>query len=160
MEHRVVWLITGAVFGVVVSVYWPHETAQATAVDRTSKIAMVTSRTTVGNSDAVFILDFVTGRLVGAAYNTQSGSFNQLYLRNLAADFQASENAQYAIVPGDVAIPQRGGTASPAGGGLFVAELNSGKIIMYGFPYYQSAGPQGVQTLVPVDGFSFRQVRE
>ncbi len=158
-ESRAAWLVVGAVFGVAVSLYWPTEQVQATSVDRASKIALITSDTTAGNSDAVFVLDFVTGRLVGGAYSTNTGRFNQMYVRNLARDFQVSENAQYAIVPGRVAIPQRGG-GTPANGGIFVAELNSGKVAMYGFPYNQTAGPQPVQTLVPIDFFSFREVQE
>ena len=81
-DTRAAWLAAGVMFGVVVSMYWPHETAQATTVDRSSKVALVTCRTSVGASDAIFVLDFVTGRLVGAAYNTQLGSFNQTYVYN------------------------------------------------------------------------------
>ena len=99
-ESRTAWLIVGVVFGVAVSLYWPTEQVQATSVDRSSKIALITANTTAGNSDAVFILDFVTGRLVGGAYSTNTGKFNQMYYRNLARDFRVSENAQYAIVPG------------------------------------------------------------
>lgn len=157
-DTRAAWMVAGALFGVVVSLYWPHEPAQATTVDRSSKVALVTCRTSVGASDAIFVLDFVTGRLVGAAYNTQLGSFNQTYARNLAADFQVKENAQYAIVPGEIEVAQRGG-ATPAAGGLYVAELNSGKVALYGFPYNQGTGVIPTQQLVPLGAFPFRSVQ-
>lgn len=157
-DSRFGWLTAGAVFGALVTMYWPHEQAQAEAVDRSAKVALATCRTNLGASDAVFVLDFVTGRLVGAAYNTQSGGFNQTYERNLAQDFNVQQNAQYAIVPGNVEIAQRG-SATPAGGGIFVAELNSGKVILYGFAYNSSAGPIPRQQLIPLDGFSYRPVQ-
>src|SRR5262245_8555872 len=157
-DSRVAWLTAGAVFGAVVTMYWPHEQAQANAVDRSSKVALATCRTNLGASDAIFVLDFVTGRLVGAAYNTQTSSFNQTYARNLAQDFNVQQNAQYAIVPGDIEVAQRGG-ATPASGGIYVAELNSGKVILYGFAYNSTGGPIPLQPLIPLDGFSYRQVQ-
>lgn len=157
-DSRFAWLTAGAVFGAVVTMYWPHEQAEANAVDRSAKVALVTCATNIGAGDAVFVLDFVTGRLVGAAYNTQTGGFNQTYVRNLAQDFNVQQNAQYAIVPGDVQIAQLGG-ATPAQGGIFVAELNSGKVILYGFAYNSMAGRVPTQQLIPLDGFSFRQVQ-
>ena len=154
-ENRYVWLTAGVLFGLVLAFYWPHEQAQAATVDRSSKIAMVTCYTTAGNSDAVFVLDFVTGRIVGAAYNTQSGTFNQTYTRNLALDFGVAEG-EYAIVPGEVSLSQRAG-ATPARGGLYVAELNTGVVIMYGYPFITSSGNQPTQQLVKIAAFPFRQ---
>jgi uncharacterized protein (DUF2164 family) len=160
LDKRGVWLAAGVVLGLVVATYWPAEPAQATAVDRTKKIALVSVPTTVGNSDAVFLLDFVTGRLMGAAYNTQIGTFNQKYYRNISEDFKVSGNAEYAIVPAHVVIPQTGGGATPAGGGIYVAELTTGKVAMYGFPFNETPGRQGVMPLVLVDGFEFRAVQQ
>ena len=159
-DKRGVWLVAGVLFGLAVATYWPAEHARAEAVDRTSKIALVSAQTTIGNSDAVFLLDFVTGRLIGAAYNTQAGTFNQRYIRNIAADFNVTENAQYAIVPATVSIPQTGAGGSPALGGLYVAELTTGKIALYGFAYNEIGGQQGVMPMVLVDGFEFRAVQE
>jgi len=159
-EKRGTWLVAGVLFGLAVATYWPAEEAGAHAVDHTNKIALVSAETTPGNSDAVFILDFVTGRLIGAAYNTQISTFNQKYFRNVAADFKVSENAQYAIVPANVSIPQRGGGPTPALGGLYVAELTTGKVALYGYGYNETPGRQGVMPLVLVDGFEFREVQE
>lgn len=155
-ENRVVWLIVGVIAGLVIAAYWPHEAAHAMAVDRSSKIAICTAETTAGASDAVFVLDFVTGRLVGAAPNAQ-GQFTVRYGRNLAKDFNVAENAQYAIVPGTISISRIGG-ASPANSGLYVAELNSGIVALYAFPYAQTSRPTPpVAELVPVSTFNFKQ---
>lgn len=159
-EKRGAWLAAGILFGLAVATYWPAERLEAHAVDRTNKIALVSAETTAGNSEAIFILDFVTGRLIGAAYNTQIGTFNQRYIRNVAADFKVRENAQYSIVPATVSIPQRGGGATPALGGLYVAELTTGKVALYGYGFNETPQPQGVQQLVLVDGFEFRAVQE
>lgn len=157
-ENRYVWLAAGVLFGLVLAFYWPHEQAQANTVDRANKIVMVTVDTQPGSADAVFVLDLVTGRLVGSAYNTQTGGFNQAYYANLAADFQVRENAEYAIVSGTVALPQRGGPP-PANGGLYVSELNSGMVIMYGFPYILTPGAQPPLPLQKIAYFPFRQVQ-
>lgn len=158
-ENRYVWLGAGVLLGLVLSFYWPHEEAQAVTVDRSDKLAMLTVNTQAGESDAVFILDFVTGRLVGAAYNTQSARFNQTYIANLAADFGVGENAEYTIVSGWVSLPQTGG-APPANGGIYVAELNSGKVILYGYPYVNARTVQPTRPLVPIAGFPFREVQQ
>ncbi len=103
-ESRFAWFVGGAIAGLAVAMYWPHEPAYAQAVDSGDKFAMCTVATQTGNADAIFILDFVTGRLVGFAYNSQRGVFSQAYGRNIAADFNidAGTDAQYVIVPGFV----------------------------------------------------------
>lgn len=159
-EKRGTWLACGILLGLAVAVYWPAEELHAHAVDRASKIALVSAETTPGNSDAIFIMDFVTGRLVGAAYNTQIGTFNQRYYRNVAADFKVQGNAQYAIVPANVSIPQRGGGPTPALGGVYVAEMTSGKVALYGYGFNETPGAQLPMQMVLVDGFPFREVQE
>ncbi len=83
--------------------------------------------TQVNLSDAIFVLDSVTGRLVGGAYNTQSNSFNQTFVRNVAADFGVVDKAQYLMVSGFANL--KGSTiGQPANGVLYVGELTSGKV--------------------------------
>lgn len=65
-EHRIVWLVTGMVFGLALAYYWPHEPAHASDVALGDKFAMCTAETLAGNSEAIFVLDFTTGRLLGA----------------------------------------------------------------------------------------------
>lgn len=148
-EHRIVWLVTGMVFGLALAYYWPHEPAHASDVALGDKFAMCTAETLAGNSEAIFVLDFTTGRLLGAAYNTQTGSFTHSYARNVAADFKVAEGAQYVIVPGLANLRTTAG-GPPARGVLYIGELTSGLVSMYAFPYVQSARqlpPQQLQLL-------------
>jgi len=159
-EKQIIWLAMALLAGFVVPNYWPHEHAHAETLDRSSKIAMLTVNTQAGESDAVFVLDFVTGRLVGTAYNAQSGGFNQTYYANLAEDFQVGENAQYAIVTGWASIPRAGGGPQPANGCIYVAELNSGKVVMYGIPFVNARGNQPTRPLMRLGWFPFRETHE
>ena len=63
-------------------------------------------------------------------------------------------------MPAHVSIPQRGGGPTPALGGLYIAELTTGKVALYGYGYNETPGRQGVMPLVLVDGFEFREVQE
>ena len=145
-EIRRIWLGAGVLLGMVLSFYWPHEQALAETVDRSDKIALLTVNTQMGEADAVFVLDFVTGRLIGKAFNSQSG-FNQTYVANLAAHFGVGADAEYTIVSGGL----------PAGNGaIYVAELNSGKVLMYVFPFTSARGQQPPIELTPGARFGFR----
>jgi hypothetical protein len=158
-EGRAAWLAAGVVFGLGLSIYWPHEEAQATAVDRSEKIVLCSVNTGDSTSDAVFVLDLVTGRLIGAGYTTQANGITQTWARNLAADFQVGDNAEYVMVPGRFVIQQQGGGDIPANGGVYVAELNTGMVHMYGFPYQESR-VQPTKPLVLIAKFPFRSVQE
>lgn len=160
-ETRMAWLLCGIVIGLAVALYWPSEPAMAEAVDRSDKFAMCSVQTQLGNSEAVFVLDFLTGRLVGGAYLAQTSTF-QTYARNIAGDFKidAGTPAQYSIVPASIAV-QAGGTAggagTPASGSLYVGEMNSGKVVLYGFLYRSSGKPGPTIELIPLGIFPFRE---
>ncbi|MCA8995492.1 MAG: hypothetical protein KDA80_00830, partial [Planctomycetaceae bacterium] len=99
------------------------------------KFAMCTANTILPNGEAIFVLDMVTGRLIGAGYNTQTGGFTNTYARNLAADFRVVDNAQYVMVSGTSNIRSSGGGLPPATGVIYVGELNSGLVNMYAYAY-------------------------
>ena len=165
-ETRMAWLLCGIVIGAAIALYWPHEPAMADAIDRSDKFAMASVRTQAGSSEAVFVLDFVTGRLVGAAYHSQTGRFSQRFARNIASDFNidAGTPAQYSMVPAFIEV-RAGGTAAgsggtPASGALYVGEMNSGNVILYGFRYM--ASPRGAANaaptpMQPIGNFKFRE---
>jgi hypothetical protein len=159
-ETRAAWFISGIAIGLAVALYWPHEPAMAEVVDRSEKFAMCTVQTQPGSSDAVFVLDFLTGRLVGGAYQSQTRSF-QAYARNIAGDFQidAGTPAQYSIAPAFIEV-RAGGTAgggTPANGALYVGEMNSGRVILYGFMYRAAGRPGPPIELTPIGQFPFRE---
>lgn len=109
--------------------------------------------------DAVFVLDFLTGRLTGALINSQSGVFTNFYFRNIASDFIVDPNAKakYAMIPG-VGVWNAAGGAQSATGVLYIGELTSGKLVAYRFQYRNSPEPIGdVFTLQPFTSYPFRE---
>ncbi len=155
-----VWLAVGAVFGLAVSFFWPQESVEATTDrDAGGKFAIFTCpvQELSAQPDAVFVLDFSTGRLTGAAMNPQSGTFTQFYQRNVAADFNLSPEmaAKYVVTTGQLNLSSRGGGAIPAKNGIFIAELTSGLVNCYSFPYQTNGS--GISPIVAQAQFPFRQ---
>jgi hypothetical protein len=154
-NRKWLWLGAGTVFGLLLSHFCPHEPAHATStVGIGQKFAMATVATGPGQSDAVFVLDMVTGRLIGAAYS-QQGGFNQTYARNLAADFRVVENAQYVMVTGFATTTGAGAGGNPATGVIYIGELNSGLVGCYGFVHSQGRGAP-TRDLVVLGTFPWR----
>jgi hypothetical protein len=153
-------MITGLVAGISIATIWPHEPLSAETSDRNEKFGLITCPVS-GETEAVFVLDYLTGRLTGAVLSrTRNGgsSFLNFYYRNLAEDFKvgASGEPYYAIATGRSEIPNRGG-AQWGGYALYVAELTSGKVAAYAVPYQTTQAKQVPVPLVPVDYFPFRE---
>lgn len=155
------WLVVGVMAGIAMSYIWPSEPTMAASTDRDNggKFAVVTCTTQAGQSEGIFILDFLTSRLYGAALNGQTGKFTQFYRRNLAGDFNIPEGSKpsYVMCEGYVNLSMRGGGARPAQGGLYVGELNSGRMILYAFPYLNRSTGRGNYDFGIVDKFQFRE---
>ena len=153
-DRKISWLIAGIGLGVALATYWPHEpTAYAESAVAEEKFAMATCNTNVGDADAIFILDFATGRLIGATFNNKTTSFSQPMIRNLAADFGLTEAGKYLMVPGFIGAQARG--RQPASSGMYVAELTTGKIALYGFLNI-SQGTKVPQELTNLGIFNWR----
>ena len=112
-----------------------------------------------GTPDAVFVLDFLTGRLTGAMLNPTSGIFTNYYFRNVAADFIVDPNAKakHAMIPGDGFL-NTGAGLTTASGVLYVGELSSGKVVAYRFPYRNSRVV--IEEIMPLDPFAYYMFRE
>lgn len=167
-HNRVVWCVMGLAAGLAVAWLWPHEPAYATTGDRDAQFAMLT--VPVGTSaagindpmDGVFILDFLTGQLRGAVINRQTGKFTNFYTANLAKDFDVDPKAQphYAMVSGYSQLASRQG-ATFASGMIYAAELSSGKLIAYAFPWKEAPRPAPqLVSMIPVDYFQWREPAE
>jgi hypothetical protein len=160
-ERRLVWMGLGLVAGLCIAYCWPHETAQAVATDRDDRFAICTveTQTSFGQPEAVFVLDFLTGRLTGAMLNQQSGVFTNFYFRNIAGDFQlkatAAAKAKYAIIPGNAYLTTGSGVTLSTGV-IYVAEMTSGKVVAYTFAIQNSKVPTPPQGLEPLAFFPFR----
>lgn len=162
-DQRYFWVFVGLMAGVSLSYFWPNEPALARgAADRDSggKFAIITvpTQSLGGQPDAVFLLDFVTGRLMGAAMNAQSGQFTQRYARILARDFNLSPDVEprFVVATGQLNLAG-GGKNAPAQGGIYIAELNSGICNLYGFPYSITNRDAGVRPVTLLGGFPFRE---
>ena len=152
------WLLVGFAAGLAVSSFWPNEPGFAAATDRSDKFAITTVRVD-GDTEAVFVLDFLTGRLQGAVFNQQSNMFVAYYYRNVARDFKISPDveARYAIISGLGALQSRG-QAQFGASALYIAELSSGRVNAYAIPYqvWNRPLPKPLP-LVPMGTFSFRE---
>lgn len=163
-DQRFMWVFVGLIAGVTISYFWPSEPALARgAADRDGggKFAIITvpTQSLGAQPDAVFMLDFTTGRLIGAALNPQNGKFTQRYARTLAADFKLSPDVEprFVIATGQLNLAGGGGGSPPAQGGIYIAELNSGLCNLYGFPYRTTARDAGVQPVSLLSQFPFRE---
>jgi hypothetical protein len=109
--------------------------------------------------EGVFVLDFLTGQIKGAVLNNRTGTFTHAYGRNVALDFQVDPNAtaRYTISTGLAMLPVQG-RVTMAAGVIYVAEMSSGKLAAYGFPYSDGGVTPGVVPLKPLDVFQFRDV--
>lgn len=159
-ERRLAWMAMGLMAGLCLAYIWPHEMAHAVAADRDDRFAMCTVDVGFGNPEAIFVLDFLTGRLQGAMLNQQSATFTNFWARNIAADFQvqadAAAKAKYVFVPGRGDLNNKGG-ATTAAGVLYIGELTSGKVGCYRFSFKTSTKVLPIQTLDPFAYFPFRE---
>lgn len=163
-QSRMLWFVCGVMGGLMVSYFWPHEVALAdTDRDSEAKFAIATVDTGPTTGDAVFVLDFLTGRLFGASLNPQLAKFNQFYMRNIIGDFKLSPDTKprFVMTSGKLNISLSGGARrQPATHGLYIAELNSGQMLVYAFPFSLSPRAESNETLSIVDGFQFRQAAQ
>ena len=154
------WLSVGFAAGLALATIWPHEPVAAFSSDRNDKFAVISVPVGLGSGDAVFVLDFLTGRLTGATLaRTRSGTaFTNYYYRNLAEDFQINPaiEPQYAVSAGSAEIQSRGG-GQWGSHAVYVAELSSGKVAAYAVPYRVSQTKLPPVPLVPIETFPFRE---
>lgn len=153
LNHRFSLLACGLVMGLAVSSYWPHEPLKANATSL-EKFSLCTAPTLPNQSDAVFVLDSVTGRLVGAAHSMQTGGFENVWTRSVATDFGVTEKGQYLMTSGFLRT-QGAANGTPANSGVYVAELTSGRVGLYGF-LMNNLNQASSTPLIPIADFSFR----
>ena len=90
-HYPIVMLVTGFVLGAAVMVMQPQQPLKAAAAGGNDKFSMATVPiTNVGDGEAVFVLDHLTGILRGGVVSNQTGGFAFTYARNVAAYFQVN----------------------------------------------------------------------
>lgn len=150
----------GAMVGAATLAILPDNELKASSANSNDKFSMATVPTTsaFGDTEAIFILDHLTGLLRGGMIN-QTGQFSYTYFYNVAGDFQinpATPEPKYSIVGGQAALRGAGGN-QPANGVLYVAELTSGNVIAYGFQAPRGRGTAAPIPMIRLDGFGFRE---
>ncbi len=140
--------------------FWPQPEVKAAVANGNDKFTMVTvPLEEVGEIEAVFVLNHLTGVLTGSSINIQTGKFGFSYLHNVAADFQTAAKTpepKYAIVSGPANLRTSGGV-QPALGVIYIGELSSGGVIAYGFPRPNTRNAGTVMQLVKLDYFKFSE---
>ena len=140
--------------------FWPQSEMKAAVANGNDKFTMVTvPLEEVGQIEAVFVLNHLTGVLTGSSINVQTGKFGYSYLHNVAADFQTAAKTpepKYAIVSGPANLRSSGGV-QPAVGIIYIGELSSGGVIAYGFPRPNARNAGTVMALVKLDYFKFSE---
>lgn len=136
-NNQLAWLIAGLIGGVLLTGIWPTQPTFATATDRLEQFGIATGFVDE-NLEGVYVLDFVTGQLQALVIHRQLQKFAARYVRNVSVDFgvDPQQNPQYVMVTGRADLRQsarRGPIA--ARGVLYVAELVSGRICVYSFPF-------------------------
>lgn len=164
-DNRLLWLVCGFLAGLSVSFFWPHEPLSAHTSDREENFGMITVAVrdvavagVQDKQDAIFVLDYLTGRLQGAVLNSRIGKFTHSYFRDVRADFNVNPQADphYVMASGVSQLPAQG-RITYANGVIYVGELTSGRIHAYAFPYADSRGVVPKVPLKLVDRFQFRQ---
>jgi hypothetical protein len=134
--------------------------AQATATDHADDFSIATGHV-AADLEAVYLLDFKTGSLLGSVMNKQTGEFQQFYKRELAADFGLTAKAKpkFLMVTGAM---QSARAQVPIYHVLYVAELNSGKLAAYAMPYKGEQSVRGGSTaeMMFLHFVSFRQLAQ
>ena len=154
--QNAVWVLLGLVFGLGTAMFMQGQPSYATATDHTDDFAIATGPLTP-ELEAVYLLDFKSGRLMGTVLNRQKGVFQHGYERMLTNDFglSARQKPKFMMVTGMIQVA----TAQvPINHVLYVAEVNSGKMVAYFMPYRgETARGTTSEELQVLDGIAFRQ---
>ena len=150
------WLIAGVVVGLGVAAVWPNRPLTAATSDRNEKFGMCTVYVSE-NLEAVFVLDFLTGRLTGACLGKQGNGFVQFFAADVGADLQVKgAKPAYTMTPGLAQIRSKPGTQAAASV-IYVAEMSTGKVGCYAIPFLLPNAKNPVPAkLAPLDVYTFR----
>ena len=147
------WLVLGILAGALAAVFWPQRQSLAVATDRSQNFIIATGLIDEGRPhEAVYILDAASGILTAAIVNRQDGTFSQAYQRRIAADFGiAATGAQYMMVTGRTSFS----TEPNARTCLYVAEVRSGRLVAYTFPWQGEMPGAGFGDFIKLGEFQF-----
>ena len=147
-----VWLGIGLAAGVVLGSFLPNTPLHAVSGDRTETFAIATGYCDE-QVEAIWLLDFLTGKLNAAAVSKQTGAFNSFFTRDIAADFgiDQGKNPRFLMCTGVADLRRAGGARmAPSRSTLYVAEITTGKLAAYSLPWSASAWVSGQAQRAPI----------
>ncbi|MCA9040502.1 MAG: hypothetical protein KDA65_09165 [Planctomycetaceae bacterium] len=157
-------LVLGMLAGFAVSYTFPTQQTKASTVDRAEKFIMATCPVD-GSSEAVFILDLVSGQLRGAWMNPRNGRFTNFYSYNVAGDFNLN-GLDSNVLPSFTMATGRSnlnnvGRGQIGDGIVYIGELSTGQVNAYMLQYNNNQNLQGQQApITRLDSFPWRTVLE
>ncbi len=163
-NSKLAWLLVGVAAGLVaglnVAGIWPQVPLHAVATHGQENFAICTAPMD-DEVEAIFVLDDLTGDLKGTVLNVQMRRFNTLFEYNVLHDLPTptTKNPHYRIVSGVANIRQNVQAGQMARSVLYVAEVTSGQMVVYGVPWVPGRGNSMIQvktTLIPLDKWQFR----
>ena len=94
--------------------------------------------------EGLFVLDHVTGNLIGMVINPRTGTTGALYNTNVFASLGISrDNADLVMTTGRINVPGGQGNQTPALCVVYVGDSNTGKVVGYSCFYNQARANQG-----------------
>jgi len=162
-QNWIVWLGLGALGGVMFTAFWPNTPLHAVATDHGENFAMATGAVD-DTTEAVFLLDFLSGNLRGAVLSNQSRGFQAMYEANVLADLansvtvlnakvrqenlarkkqgvparpdvQVPQNPRFLMVTGNCDLRRGAARLRPGRSVLYVAETTTGLVLAYVIPW-------------------------
>jgi len=157
-NRPILWVVVGLIAGAAMTLTFGRpDPAFATATDHSEDFSIATGPV-AETLEAVYILDFRTSRLRASVINRQYGKFLTLFERDLSKDFGLGGRMRprFIMVTGTTGFAGRM-TQYPVLSILYVAEVNSGKMVAYYLPYSgENVRGSTVLPIWPLDGFQFR----
>ena len=131
-------LAVGLLVGLVLGGLWPHAPIHATATDRSEDYALATGFVDQEN-EAVFYLDYLTGKLTGAVLSRKSLTFQATFFADVGKDLEGAsvqmpQKPNFLMVTGTTNLVN---TGRPTLGNtiVYVLETNTGVILAYAVPW-------------------------
>lgn len=126
----------GLLAGLLLAGALPHSPANASASSQLDNLVISTGSVD-GDGEAVFILDALSGDVMGWVLNPNSGNFTAVYKYNVVRDLgiDPTKAPKYVMVTGNQQFRRGAGGVQLAGCVLYIAELTTGKMVALGFPW-------------------------
>lgn len=163
-QSRSAVLVLGIAIGLVVGLnlrgLWPNVPLHATATHASDRFAIATGPVDA-TTEAIYVLDYLTGDLRAAVINNLLGRFRAFFSYNIVGDFGITDvkNPKFLMVTGMADVPRGYGRNVQTRSVVYIAEASSGQVAAYAIPWnqtMQSARQWQIGSFLPIDKLNFR----